>query len=51
LQAACATAYNGCLTGDGGYTATIMCDPTMLAASNGSASCSATVGDFASCLK
>ena len=41
--------YNGCLTGDGGYTTT-MCDPTMLAASNGSATCTATVGDFTSCL-
>ena len=46
VQAACTAAYNSCLTGN----TTTMCDPTMLASNNGSATCTATVGDLTSCL-
>jgi hypothetical protein len=47
LQAACTSAYNACLSGDGG-TVTGTCDPTAIMSSP--STCTATVGDVSTCL-
>jgi len=47
LQMACTEAYNGCLTGDGGFTNTSSCDASTFTTEP--STCTATVGDVTMC--